>query len=61
MSPLTTKAQSLKFESKTPLSTARGPKKSRNAQEGNLEEEKPAKVNKRQEKRQSQAKWQKKS
>jgi hypothetical protein len=37
MSPLTTKAQSLKFESKTPRSTARRPKKTRKAEEGNLE------------------------
>jgi hypothetical protein len=40
MSPLTTKAQSLKFESKTPWSTARRPKKPRKAQYGHLEEEK---------------------
>jgi hypothetical protein len=40
MSLLTTKAQSLKFESKTPWSTARRPKKPRNAQEGHLEERK---------------------
>jgi hypothetical protein len=40
MSPLTTKAQSLKFESKIPWSTARRPKKPRKAQEGHLEEEK---------------------
>jgi hypothetical protein len=31
----------LKFESKTPLSTARRPKKPRKAQEGHLEEGKP--------------------
>jgi hypothetical protein len=43
MSPLTTKAQSLKFESKTLWSTARGPKKLRKAQEGYLEEGKPQK------------------
>jgi hypothetical protein len=43
MSPLTTKAQSLKFESKTPWSTARRPKKPRKAQEGHLEEGKPQK------------------
>jgi hypothetical protein len=45
MSPSTTKAQSLKFKSKTPLSTARRPKKPRKAQEGHLEEwksQKPA-------------------
>jgi hypothetical protein len=45
MSPLTTKAQSLKFESKTPCSTARRPKKPKKAQEGHLEEgklQKPA-------------------
>jgi hypothetical protein len=44
MSPLTTKAQSLKFDSKTPLSTARRPKKPRKAQEGYLEEGKPQKL-----------------
>jgi hypothetical protein len=44
MSPLTTKAQSLKFESKTPWSTARRLKKSRKAQEDHLEEEKPQKL-----------------
>jgi hypothetical protein len=38
MSPLTTKAQSLKFESKTPWSTARRLKKTKKAQEGHLEE-----------------------
>jgi hypothetical protein len=43
MSLLTTKAQSLKFESKTPWSTARRPKKPRKAQEGHLEEGKPQK------------------
>jgi hypothetical protein len=43
MSPLTTKAQSLKFKSKTPWSTARRPKKPRKAQEGHLEEGKPQK------------------
>jgi hypothetical protein len=43
MSPLTTKAQSLQFESKTPWSTARRPKKPRKAQEGYLEEGKPQK------------------
>jgi hypothetical protein len=43
MSQLTTKAQSLKFESKTPWSTARRPKKPRKAQEGHLEEGKPQK------------------
>jgi hypothetical protein len=37
MSPLTIKAQSLKFESKTPWSTARRPKKLTKAQEGHLE------------------------
>jgi hypothetical protein len=45
MSPLTTKAQSLKFKSKTPWSIAKRPKKPRKAQEGNLEEgklQKPA-------------------
>jgi hypothetical protein len=46
MSPLTTKAQSLKFESKTPLSTARIPKKSRKAQEDHLEEGKQQKPTK---------------
>jgi hypothetical protein len=43
MSPLTTKAQSLKFESKTPSSTARRPQKSKKAAEGHLEEGKPQK------------------
>jgi hypothetical protein len=43
MSPLTTKAQSLKFESKTPWSTARRPKTSEKAQQGHLEEEKSQK------------------
>jgi hypothetical protein len=43
MSPLITKAQSLKFESKTPWSTGRRPKKSRKAQQGHLEEGKPQK------------------
>jgi hypothetical protein len=38
MSPLTIKSQSLKFESKTPWSTARRPKKPRKAQKGHLEE-----------------------
>jgi hypothetical protein len=45
MNPLTTKAQSLKFESKTPWNTTRRPKKPRKAQEGHLEEgklQKPA-------------------
>jgi hypothetical protein len=40
MSPLTTKAQNLKFESKTPWNTARRPKKPRKAQECHQEEEK---------------------
>jgi hypothetical protein len=43
MSPLTTKAQSLKFKSKTPWSIGRRPKKPRNAQEGHLKEGKPQK------------------
>jgi hypothetical protein len=43
MSPLTTKAQSLKFESKNPWSTARRPKKPRKAQQGHLKERKPQK------------------
>jgi hypothetical protein len=46
MSPLTIKAQSLKFESKTPRSTARRPKKPRKAQECHLEEGKPQKPTK---------------
>jgi uncharacterized protein YkwD len=46
MSPLTTKAQSLKLESKTPWSTARRPKKARKAEEGHLEEGKPQKPTK---------------
>jgi hypothetical protein len=41
MSPLTAKAKSLKFESKTPRSTTRRPKKLRKAQEGHLEDGKP--------------------
>jgi hypothetical protein len=44
MSPLTTKAQSLKFEFKTPWRTDRRPKKPRKAQEGHLEEGKPQKL-----------------
>jgi hypothetical protein len=43
MSPLTTKAQSLKFKSKTPWSTARRPKKPRKAEECHLEDGKPQK------------------
>jgi hypothetical protein len=43
MSPLTTKAQSLKFVSKIPCSTTRRPKKARKAQEGHLEKGKPLK------------------
>jgi hypothetical protein len=43
MSLLTTKAQSLKFESKTAWCIARKPKKPRKAQEGHLEEGKPQK------------------
>jgi hypothetical protein len=46
MSPLTTKAQSLKFKSKIPWSTDRRPKKPRIAQEGHLEEGKPQKPTK---------------
>jgi hypothetical protein len=46
MSPLTTKAQSLKFESMIPWSTDRRPKKSRTAQKGHLEEGKPQKLSK---------------
>jgi hypothetical protein len=46
MSPLITKAQSLKFESKTPWSIARRPKKQRKAQEGHLEEGQPQKLTK---------------
>jgi hypothetical protein len=46
MSPLITKAQSLKYESKIPLSTARRPKKLRKAQEGHLEEGRPQKPTK---------------
>jgi hypothetical protein len=38
MSPLTTKAQSLMFEFKTPWSIVRRPQKPRKAQEGHLEE-----------------------
>jgi hypothetical protein len=48
MSPLTTKAQSLKFESKIPRSTARRPKKPRRDQEGHLEEGRPQKTSKSQ-------------
>jgi hypothetical protein len=43
MNPLTTKAQSLKFESKIPWNTARRPKKPRKAQACHLEEGKPQK------------------
>jgi hypothetical protein len=43
LSTLTTKAQSLKFKSKSPWSIARRPKKQRKAQEGHLEEGKPKK------------------
>jgi hypothetical protein len=43
MSQLTRKAQSLKFKSKTPWSTATRPKKPRKAQEGHLEDGKPQK------------------
>jgi hypothetical protein len=43
MSPLTTKAQSLKFKSKISWSKARRHKRPRKAQEGHLEEEKPQK------------------
>jgi hypothetical protein len=43
MSSLITKAQSLKFESKIPWSTARRSKKVRKSQEGHLEEGKPQK------------------
>jgi hypothetical protein len=43
MSPLITKAQSLKFESKIPWSTARRPKKPRKAEEVHLEEGKSQK------------------
>jgi hypothetical protein len=46
MSPLTTKAQSLTFESKTPWSIARRPIKPRKAQKGHLEEGKPQKPTK---------------
>jgi hypothetical protein len=46
MSPLTTKAQSLKFGSKIQWSTARRPKKPRKTQEGHLEEGKPQKPTK---------------
>jgi hypothetical protein len=46
MSPLTTKAQSLKFKSKTPWSTARRTKNPRKAQECYLEEGKQQKPTK---------------
>jgi hypothetical protein len=46
MSPLITKAQSLKFKSKIPWSTVRRPKKPRKAQESHLEEGKPQKATK---------------
>jgi hypothetical protein len=46
MSPLTTKAQILKFESNILRSTARRYKKSRKTQEGHLEEGKPQKPTK---------------
>jgi uncharacterized protein YoaH (UPF0181 family) len=44
MSSLTTKAQSLKFESKIPWSIARRPKKLEKAQERHLEEGKSQKL-----------------
>jgi hypothetical protein len=44
MSPLIRKAQSLKFESKTPWSTAKRPKKPRKAQESHLKEGKSQKL-----------------
>jgi hypothetical protein len=56
MTPLTTNAQSLKFESKIPWSTVRRPKKLRKAQEGHLEEGK-SKSQQQAKKRQSQPKW----
>jgi hypothetical protein len=46
MSPLTTEAQSLKFESMIPWSTGRRPEKPRKAQEGHIEEGKPQKPTK---------------
>jgi hypothetical protein len=46
MSPLTIKAQSLKFESKIPWSTARRSKRPRKAQECHLEEGRPQKPTK---------------
>jgi hypothetical protein len=46
MSPLITKVQSLKFETKTPWSTARRPKNSRKAQECHIEEGKSQKLTK---------------
>jgi hypothetical protein len=46
MSPLTTKAQSLKLKSKTPWSKARRPKKPWKTQEGHLEEGKSQKSTK---------------
>jgi hypothetical protein len=46
MSPLVTKAQSLMFKSQTPWSIARKLKKSREVQEGRLEEGKPQKAKK---------------
>jgi hypothetical protein len=46
MSPLTTKAQSLKFESRTHEAQLEHPKKPRKAQEGHLEEGKPQKPTK---------------
>jgi hypothetical protein len=49
--------KSMNFESKTPWSTARRPKKTRKAQEGHLKEGKPQKPTKGHEKRQSEAKW----
>jgi hypothetical protein len=46
MSPLTIKAQSLKFKFKIPWSTARRPKKPKKTQEGHLEDGKPQKLTK---------------
>jgi hypothetical protein len=57
MSPLTTKAQSLKIESKTHEAQLEDPKSKKSSRRSSRRR-KTTKANKRQEKRQSQAKWQ---
>jgi hypothetical protein len=58
MSPLTTKAQILKFKSNILRSIARRYKKSRKTQEGHLEEGKPQKPTKGTKSGKSKKKWQ---